>query len=49
MAKNVTQKLLESHWVEGRINPGEEIGLTRLARPQRVRKTEPVFASFVVS
>ena len=49
MAKNVTQKLLESHWVEGRINPGEEIALKRLARPQRVRKTEPVLASFVVS
>ena len=49
MAKNVTQKLLESHWVEGRINPREEIGLPRFARPQRVRKTEPVLAYFVVS
>ena len=27
MAKNVTQKLIESHWVEGRMKPGEEIGL----------------------
>ena len=49
MAKNVTQKLIESHWVEGRINPREEIGLPRFARPQRVRKTEPVLAYFVVS
>jgi aconitate hydratase len=27
MAKNVTQKLIESHWVEGRMKPGEESGL----------------------
>ena len=27
MGKNVTQKLIESHLVEGRMNPGEEIGL----------------------
>ena len=27
MAKNVTQKLIESHLVEGRMSPGEEIGL----------------------
>ncbi|QSA98173.1 aconitate hydratase [Methylococcus sp. EFPC2] len=27
MVKNVTQKLIESHLVEGRMNPGEEIGL----------------------
>ena len=27
MGKNVTQKLIESHWVEGRMKPGEEIGL----------------------
>ena len=49
MAKNVTQKLIESHLVEGRINPREEIGLTHLTRPQRVWKTEPVLPSFVVS
>ena len=24
MAKNVTQQLIESHWVEGRMTPGEE-------------------------
>ena len=27
MDKNVTQKLIESHLVEGRMTPGEEIGL----------------------
>jgi aconitate hydratase len=27
MARNVTQKLTESHLVKGRMNPGEEIGL----------------------
>lgn len=27
MAKNVTQKLIESHLIEGRMRPGEEIGL----------------------
>ncbi|MGZ5054146.1 MAG: hypothetical protein ACXWAT_04275 [Methylobacter sp.] len=27
MGKNVTQKLFESHLVEGRMIPGEEIGL----------------------
>ncbi len=27
MGKNVTQKMIESHWLEGRMNPGEEIGL----------------------
>lgn len=27
MAKNVTQKLIESHLVEGRMTHGEEIGL----------------------
>ena len=27
MAKNVTQQLIESHLVEGRMTPGEEIGL----------------------
>lgn len=27
MSKNVTQKLIESHWVEGRMKPGEEIDL----------------------
>ena len=27
MSKNVTQKLIESHLVEGRMRPGEEIGL----------------------
>jgi hypothetical protein len=25
MAKNVTQKLIASHWLEGRMKPGEEI------------------------
>ena len=27
MAKNVTQELIESHWVAGRMTHGEEIGL----------------------
>ena len=27
MAKNVTQQLIERHLVEGRMTPGEEIGL----------------------
>ena len=27
MSKNVTQQLIESHWVEGRMKPGEEIDL----------------------
>ena len=27
MSKNVTQQLIESHLVEGRMKPGEEIGL----------------------
>ena len=27
MAKSVTQKLIESHLIEGRMRPGEEIGL----------------------
>ena len=29
MRKNVTQKLIESHRVEGRMKPGEEIDLWR--------------------
>lgn len=29
MAKSVTQKLIASHWVEGRMKPGEEIDLWR--------------------
>ena len=29
MAKNVTQKLIASHRVEGRMKPGEEIDLWR--------------------
>ncbi len=29
MAKNVTQKFIASHWVEGRMMPGEEIHLWR--------------------
>ncbi len=29
MAKNVTQKLIASHWVEGRMTPDEEIDLWR--------------------
>ena len=29
MSKNVTQKLIESHRVEGRMKPGEEIDLRR--------------------
>ena len=29
MSKNVTQKLIESHRVEGRMKPGEEIDLWR--------------------
>ena len=29
MSKNVTQKLIASHWVEGRMKPGGEIDLWR--------------------
>ncbi len=29
MAKNVTQKSIASHWVEGRMKPAEEIDLWR--------------------
>ena len=28
-AKNVTQKLIASHWIEGRMKPGEKIDLWR--------------------
>jgi aconitate hydratase len=27
MAKNLTRKILEAHLVEGRLQPGEEIGI----------------------
>ena len=29
MAKNETQKSIASHWLEGRMKPGEEIDLWR--------------------
>ena len=33
MARNVTQKLMESHMVSGRMQPGEEIGATSTVFP----------------